>query len=204
MLAYLHPDTVSHNFMQSVLGMLAYEEATERHLAEIVPARCPSGDLPRVRNSVVERFLTGEHEWLWFVDSDMGFYANTLENLLNVADPAERPVVGALCFAWADSGPDGLGGWNSQSVPTLFRWNGGTFSALVDYPRDTLVEVDATGAACLLIHRSVLTETTDWFTPMGDLGEDMSFCRRLNELKIPIHVHTSIPTSHHKSVWLKG
>lgn len=209
MLAYLHPDTVSHNFMQSILGLLKYEQyKPASDLGEIVPVRAGAGNIHLARNSVVRKFLASEHDWLWFVDSDMGFYANTLENLLNVADPSERPVVSALCMAYGDNGSDGLGGWDVYGFPTLFRWNAdkGSYEApRRDYPQDTLVEVDATGAACLLIHRSALKAIkSDWFTHMGDLGEDMSFCRRLNKRKTPIYVHTAIPTSHHKSTWLKG
>ncbi len=66
-----------------------------------------------------------------------------------------------------------------------------------------LYRVDGTGAACLLIHRSALEMVkSDWFSTVGDLGEDLSFCRRLADHDIPVYVHTGIKASHHKSVWL--
>jgi hypothetical protein len=40
-------------------------------------------------------------------------------------------------------------------------------------------------------------------TTTGQLiGEDLSFCLRAGALKIPIFVHTGVPTTHFKHFWL--
>lgn len=204
MIAYLHPGVVSHNFMHSMLVTQMHKGNPEH---EIVPVK--SGpNLFKSRNSVARKFLASRHEWLWFVDSDMGFYGNTLENLHVVADPKERPVIGALYFGQWEDEPDGLGGWRPHKFPQLYDRHGSEYRTWSEWPDNELVRVDATGTGCLMIHRNVfkhqIFKKRDWFSPMQDLGEDLAFCRRLEKARIPIHVHTGIKTNHHKSVYLTG
>ena len=169
------------------------------------------------RNKICQAVLDSSCQWLFMVDSDMGFEADTLHRLLAVADPAERPVVGALAFSMREIGLDGMGGMHTYPTPTIlmwqehedgiFRFTGSAFGQNA-YPVNTMVKVGATGAACILIHRSVLEKMgKDWFNqipcPDGTMeGEDISFCHRCMDLNIPIWVHTGIRTTHMKTVWL--
>jgi hypothetical protein len=69
----------------------------------------------------------------------------------------------------------------------------------------------ATGAAFLLVHRSVIQGIADrkyneafpWFqeTEMSGnpAGEDITFCLRAELLGFPVHVDTSVKVGHHKS-----
>lgn len=176
------------------------------HLVLHVPATVNT--IAEQRNHVAQHMLVYGPEWLLFIDSDMGWPTDAIDSLLAVAD-SEHPVVGALCFGLIQGAPDGMGGYQTKPYPTLFDWNDG-YEIRWDYPRGQLTKVSATGAAFLLIHRDVLgkvfAEYGTWFDRLqlgGDLlGEDLSFCRRLNELDIPIHVHTGVRTSHYKPVWV--
>ena len=83
------------------------------------------------------------------------------------------------------------------------------FAARFDYEPDTVVRCSGTGSACILIHRSVLERLgPNPYEPLrnpstGELiGEDLSFCARASQADIPIHVHTGVPTSHLKPVWM--
>jgi hypothetical protein len=87
------------------------------------------------------------------------------------------------------------------------------FAVRWDYPPNTLIQVGATGTACVLVHRSVFARLEErygrvWYdrvpnTTTGQLlGEDMSFCLRAGALKIPMFVHTGVKTTHLKAVWL--
>jgi hypothetical protein len=180
--------------------------------------RCGTGGIVTARNETAARFLDGDAEWLWIVDTDMGFRPDTLERLLAAADPVARPVVGALCFAQMEHAPDGMGGYHTRAAPTLYQWGRDGagregFAVWTDYPRDQLVRVGATGAACMVVHRSALAAVAEqygpeWYTRMTvpssgqQLGEDLSFCARLGALDIPVHVHTGVKTSHLKPIWL--
>ena len=61
-------------------------------------------------------------DWLFWVDTDMGFAADTVDRLLDAADPAERPMVGGLAFTQREDSTDGMGGWRCLAAPTVFDW----------------------------------------------------------------------------------
>lgn len=170
------------------------------------------------RNQAAREFLDhSDGEWLWFIDTDMGFSNDIVSRLLAVADPVERPVVGGLCFALrrVEAGPS-----HSERfgiIPTAYRLveteDELGFAPIGDYPVDTVFRVGATGAACLLIHRSALEKVRAvhgdaWFDqikhPTADHGkprtfsEDLSFCVRLAQADVPVHVDSGARTVHHK------
>lgn len=221
--AYIHPDEVSQSFHESLMSMLGHDLSNEGHLATggWIAIRCYGGDaLPLARNNAVEEFLKGQAEWLFWIDSDMGFKPDTIDRLLEVADKDERPVIGALCFAYKQTDPDGMGGWRSRIVPTIFDWekmpdsDGSGFMSAQTFPVNMLMECRGTGSACILIHRSVLEKMKDkfdetWYNRVPNptnskslIGEDLSFCIRLGSLNIPLYVHTGVTTTHHKPRWV--
>jgi len=110
-----------------------------------------SGHLPDSRNDVSRWFLDEtDGEWLFFVDTDMGFPRDAVEMLVQSADPVERPVVGALCFA-ARRGPMISTYQDMYTVhPTMYAkrtdGDGVGFRPHEMYPIDALVPVDGTGA----------------------------------------------------------
>ncbi|MFE2352211.1 hypothetical protein [Kitasatospora cineracea] len=219
--AYLHPHHVSHSWHESMMRLISYDAGTSGRIIGTggpFMISCSSGALVESRNTAVRRWLDGtEHEWLWFVDTDMGFAPDTVERLVQAADPAERPVVGALCFAAREIATDGMGGRRIAAVPTLYQGardaegNAG-FTTMTTYPTDSLIRVAGTGAACLLIHRTAAEKVRAqfgdcWFDRVryGDgrwVSEDLSFCWRLSAVGLPLHVHTGVKTTHHKAVWL--
>lgn len=212
LLSYLHTDLVSSSFMESVMNVISHDRNHGQHLAGWLPAHCPSGQLGVARSNVVQVFLDStDHEWLWMVDSDMGFTPDTLDRLLAVADPERHPIVGALCHTAQVEGFDGMGGFQVRPVPAIYDRD---LTRITQYPKYAVIPVGATGAACLLMHRSALEKVRAdhgdrWFWEREDpaglrMGEDVSFCTRLTDLEIPIHVHTGVRTSHHKSVWITG
>lgn len=220
-IAYLHPHVVSHSWHESMMRLVGYDAANEGRVVGTVGPymiRCDAGGLVESRNLAATRFLDEtDHEWLWFIDTDMGFLPDTVDRLVDAADPVERPVVGALCFGLREVAYDGYGGQRTMPVPTLFRHaktpEGHVgFTNRWDYPADTVVQVAGTGAACLLIHRTVLEKTRaefgdTWFDPVryGDgrrVSEDLSFCAKLGASGIPVFVHTGVKTTHHKQFWV--
>lgn len=170
------------------------------------------------RNEVVSKFLDEtDGEWLWFVDTDMGFQPDTVARLVKSADPDLRPVMGALCFCLQGQGAADMHAERNKIRPTLYGYvdtgDEVGFQAIPTYPLDQVAEVAGTGGACLLIHRTVLVtirETSGdvWFDhivhPTGNHGkprtfsEDLSFCVRLASIGVPVHVDTAIKTTHFK------
>ncbi len=208
-LAYVHPGSVPHMFLESVVRTLGHDRE-HRRISGTLPIRFRPAGICDARNQGVGAFLSTNAEWLWFVDTDMGFGPDTLPRLLEVADPENRPVVGALCYGVREEEADGFGGFRTRSFPTLYAWSDSddSFVEADSAPGDALLRVDGTGAACLLIHRSALEKVgSGWFDtfPGRDgepMGEDLSFCLRLRDVRIPVHVHTGIRTSHQKTQWI--
>lgn len=179
-----------------------------------------TGGIPAGRNRIAADFLdrTGG-EWLWMVDTDMGFAPDTVERLIASADPVERPVMGALTFQLKRQ-PRSVTTLRAERFriqPVLLEYleldDEVGFRPLADYGRDQVVRVAGTGAACLLIHRDALAKVRAehgdaWFEPLvhptGDRGkprpfsEDLSFCVRLAGVGIPVHVDASVKTTHEK------
>lgn len=181
----------------------------------VITQRCGSGQLVESRNDTVQFFLETGIEWAVFVDADMGFGPDLIGELIAAADPADRPVVGALCFGLKRQGVDDptLQTTAYRCFPTLYQWVERVgevgWQVITDYPRGELVPVSATGAACFIAHRSLLAKIADeygprWFDrithPVGPttFSEDLSFFVRVAAVGAPAFVHTGIQTSHDK------
>ncbi len=220
-IAYCHSASVSHSWHNSLMNMVAYDKSIGMNLIGSAPyqVNCsgPHG-LVEGRNLAAKHFLEEtEHEWLFWIDTDMGFEPDSLDRLMTVADQDERPVVGGLCFALKQLTPDGTSGWRTGPAPTLFglaknkQGTIGFFSRSV-YPRDSVVQVAGTGSAFILIHRSVLEQVRDkhgeaWYDLISyedgkTISEDLSFCWRVGDLGRSIWVHTGVKTTHHKTIWV--
>lgn len=179
---------------------------------------CGTGGIVAGRNKVTEQFLDAtDGEWLWFIDTDMGFGADTVDRLVGYADQYRKPVVGGLCFKLTRQarGEFHAEKWMIQpTVYDLLEVDGEIgFLPRMGYERDTVVPAAGTGAACLLIHRRVLervrAEHGDvWFDPITHptglkgkprtFSEDLSFCVRLQSVDVPVHVATGVRTCHEK------
>lgn len=221
-LAYVHDQDVAHSWHTSYLELLGWDLSHHQRVARggWLGMRYGTGGLPAARNETVEQWLTDRRDadWLWWVDTDMGFAGDTVDRLLAASSSTKRPIVGALCFAHHETGLDGMGGYRAHPVPTLYRWvdvgpDKRGFTSWLDYPRDQLVRVEGTGTGCVLIHRSVMEKIAaehgpHWYTPIRNdstgkfMSEDLSFCVRAGALGFPVHVHTGIKTTHLKNVWL--
>lgn len=218
--AYLHPADVAHSWHESLTNLVGYDLGNQQRVIRggWLAMKCGAGGLDRARSLTVERFLRErDAEWLLWLDADMGFAPDVVERLLEAADPVERPIVGALCFALKETAPDGMGGYRTEPRPTIFDWvHDGEkvgFQGRTTYPVNQVIRCDGTGSACVLIHRTVLEKIGAeagpvWYDRLrnpstGDLiGEDLSFCVRAGGLGIPVHVHTGVRTTHQKTVWL--
>jgi len=215
------------SFEDSLWALVTYDQAHENLITEKITVRFGTDGLPAARNTMAARFLQSDNDWLLMVDTDMGFGPDSLYKLIEAAHPEKRPIVGGLCFTNREIAHDGLFGYRTRPTPTIFDWKEDPqlgvpgFVAVMMYPTDAVVRCAGTGAAFLLIHRSVferIAQTvipgTDgvligprWFDRTPDaagklLGEDLSFCVRANLAQIPIHVHTGVKTTHFKEIWL--
>ena len=222
-LAYVCSNEVAYSWHRSMIQLAVFDGRLNQRLGpdleRVHALRYGTGGLIQARNQAVYDFLHEftDAQWLFWLDTDMGFPAETLELLIAAADPVERPIVGALCFSQQEIESDGLGGRRTQPTPTIYDWitvdDQSGYAVRWDYPRDTVTQCHATGSACVVIHRSVLEKVEKEFGPTwydripnpstGQLfSEDLSLCVRAGALDIPVYVDTRVKTTHLKTTWV--
>ena len=222
-LCWAHPGDVSGRFMDSVLRIFQESgraaQAGEPDTPAIMGYHFVEGG-PRIahaRNELVRTFLASERyantEWLLMLDADMTFDGSLLKTLFHDVRSAQgkvqRPIVGGLYF----------GGGHGAIFPLTFQLvdpetnDNNPISIITDWTPGEMLEVDATGTGCLLIHRGVLEhfskvyeEPTPWFAESVhngfDFGEDWTFCMRARMQGLPIYVNTAVQLGHMKAVCL--
>jgi hypothetical protein len=174
-----------------------------------------SANISAGRNELCKKFLDySTAPWLLMLDTDMTFDADLVERLLEHADPDKAPIVGGLCFSMDE---------DRSLFPTLYDLAGTVerpeFVRYHEFPPESMFQVAATGAACLLIHRSALERIRDYVDPDHPerrgfseafqwfqeseffdrrMGEDITFCLRAGRCGIPVHVNTAVKLGHIK------
>jgi hypothetical protein len=209
---YLYGEHVAAGFANSLAAMLWTQgKWGKRSRVADVHAE-PSGvNIAAGRNELVRWFLAGDCDWLLMVDADMVFKPDLPDALLANASavPGERfaPIVGALCFGVDDG----------RLFPTVYDFTereGGGIQAVRyhDFPRDSMFQVGATGAAALLVHRTVFeavaerkfNEAFPWFQETAldggeRCGEDVTFCLRAAACGFPVFIDTGTAVGHQKA-----
>ena len=168
----------------------------------------------RSRNVVVKTFLeTTNANWLLMIDSDERLSLDTWHKLIDSAHDKDRPIVSGLVFAAFFDNEDAL-----RPVPTIYTMDSEKGLQPIDgYPENQLIQVDAVGTGCILIHRSVLLDMQKqatsnqgknwaWFVEGAIdgtyFGEDLLFSKRLKSMGYKIYAHTGAILPHHKQFWL--
>ncbi len=213
---FLDDEHWSASFGLSYMGLILTDMTRpERVLQGFLRKFCASGGIVTGRNETAQKFLdTTDCEWLFTIDTDMSFGPSTVDDLVQSAADADALVVGGLCFSAQGVGHGDLHTLVSHIFPTVYDWNENDTTAGFQirpfYDRDTLQPCAATGAACMLIHRSALERVRDkfgdhWYDPIlhdkapsGVFGEDLSFCMRLAACEIQCWVNSAVKTAHHK------
>jgi hypothetical protein len=142
------------------------------------------------RNTLVQRALDNGAEWLFFVDDDQALRPDTLMRLLDHG----KPIVSGLYL-----------NRNRPFHPIAFseRLEDGTYAPidLTALPREGLLQVQAVGAGCLLIHREVLEAIGEnWFqhgrVDDWDASEDIIFCEQARKAGFEIFVDLAVQVGH--------
>jgi hypothetical protein len=218
--AYIHDKAVTYSWHHSMIELLGHDLGSHQRVMRggYIAMTAETDGLADARNKTVKTFLEERvADWLFWIDTDMGFAADTIDRLMEVADPIERPIVGGLCFTQRQEKSDNMGGWRTLATPTVFDWghDGDKMGFVVkfDYAYDAVQQCMGTGSACILIHKSVFEKIFDkygehwydryWNPTMERLvSEDLAFCTRAAAVGCKVWVNTAVKTSHMKTQWL--
>lgn len=144
------------------------------------------------RNDCVKVFLNSDASYLFFVDSDAVPPANAIEMLLSHG--FDKKIVGGLCPIIKQDSDGQL----KKIYLTLKKVKDGY--KLIDEELRGLIQVDATGATCVMIHKSVLKKVhPPWF---HNLAEDFYFYEKAKASGFDIFVDCNCKVVHYKVVGL--
>lgn len=174
-----------------------------------------SGVISRLRNQVVATFLEKTtDDWLLQIDTDQIIKVDAFKKLIAAADKDERPIVsGIVHAAWETNNV------YPEPVPCIFKvgTEGGLY-AVHDYPEDEIIEIDAAGTGCILVHRSVFEKQREAADQQNEgpmwgfyrdmpingswVGEDIFWSIRVKALGYKMFAHTGVQLPHKRSYWL--
>ena len=147
-----------------------------------------NGPIDTLRNDIVQSSLSLGATKLIMLDVDMIYHPKTITILLG----RKLPIVGALCFRRYPP---------FDSI--MLRGDVKGYIPVDEWEPDELVEVDATGAGCIMYDVDVFRKMPfPWFKFRHDpetgagIGEDIGFCQDLRAAGYRIFVDTSVPADH--------
>lgn len=206
-LAYVHPGTVRHEFMASVLETIA----DPRYDVQLISVESGT-NVQGARNACLRRFLAeSDAEHLLFVDTDISWDPDVIARLMAY----DVPIVSAFYLGRdADGTPYPVG-------HSWMRTSGGEqMHRLCFEDMQGLVPVAGVGMGCCLIHRDVIEglitarplihsvhpdnwpfavgEVTSPLVPSVWISEDVNFCLRAADLGFGSYIASDVTVGHVK------
>lgn len=128
-------------------------------------------------------------DYILFLDDDVCPPIDIIPRLLN----HDKDVVTGLYFAK-----------QQPYFPQIYKKNKtGTYDTIQDYEKDTLIEIDACGAGCMLVNREVFSKLDKPYfkyviaeKDKPRKGEDYYFCENLKKNGFKIYCDTSAICTH--------
>lgn len=228
--ANINPGVIRTEFMLSMMQLIEKERAlgiahndSERVVRfDKFYAQFSGPYLDDSRNRCVQWFYNEtESDYLFFIDSDIGFDANQVFELIRVAAEHHvtilsgvyynqfRDELKALIYEWGDPALNGLDvSTLDPAAQDLIPFAPIVLAGL--YPQTKPHPIDACGAGFFAVHRSVFTDmSTVYFLPtpffaennLGGIhmGEDLTFCVRAKAIGHQPYVLPSIEVDHYKT-----
>jgi len=165
------------NFCRSLVKMMIFtRESVCSPTQYIHYDEAPFSDHGPARNHLVANMVG---DWLLMLDTDHEFEPDLLVRMLKRFEGGKLDVMTAIYRFRAN-----------PCSPVLYAKNpdDGMVKAIATYPGNAIFKVDAAGAGCLLVRRSVFEAIEamgeNSFDRLPGLSEDHSFFRRLEKLGI--------------------
>jgi len=176
---------IPRQFFESWIQMSSDIERNRIKYSVVLSTRGRADDL---RNSAINTILKdGSFDKVLFLDIDHRHKPDTISRLLS----HNLPIVSGLSFRRSE-----------PYDPIMFKQVGDKFENITKWNKDEVVEVDAVGAASLLVDVNVFKEIeSPWFEmnyPFGKgvVSEDFAFCLKAKDKGHKVYVDTSCTNNH--------
>lgn len=145
------------------------------------------------RNNLATRAIQSEADYVFWMDSDMVFAPDTLVRMVDVLQKNKLDILTGIYFRRVQ-----------PFSPVLFdmleiRDQRASWTSFNEIP-DGLFEVGGCGFGCVLMDTGVFIDVQSkfkqMFAPIGNVGEDLSFCWRARECGYKIYCDPSIVCGH--------
>lgn len=194
------------------LAQLLVHDSKHNQRVSDVLCHMSSPRIAETRNQLVSGALEVGATWVLTLDTDMTFPPDALDQLLEVADQDERPIVSGLYFGGKPEGPAHSHAYLADPATGAYNPVEG-LAAVGDW--DGIGQVSAVGAGIVLMHKGALITIGEAYKETGypwfveavrvdeagkhhQIGEDIAFCMRAEKLGIPIHCLFELACGHVK------
>lgn len=152
------------------------------------------------RNDLVRQAIEGNCDYIMWFDSDMIFEADTLRRFIKHAEDGLEYVCGLYFARQIPTVPVIAKTLDYNLDPETGKISGGA-EIYLDYPRDQLFEIAASGFGGVMVKTSLFQEVIESFKVgpfdrLPQFGEDYSFCYRLQQMGKKMYCDSSIKFGH--------
>ena len=156
------------------------------------------------RNKIAKEAISQQADYIMWFDSDMVLPKDTIPRMIKHMEEG-CDIVSGLYFRRA-----------VPFSPVLFKNYKEEGENIVwdnydDYPKESFFEIAGCGFGCVMMKTEILLDLVlnyqNWFMPLKNCGEDLSFCYRAKELGYKIYCDSTIKCGHvahliiDESVW---
>jgi len=198
-------ESVHPKVFQSILSVVAYSCQHGIKVADIGVTFREIIDL--ARNNLAEQFLKTDSEWIFWMDSDMSFPPDVLEQMFKTAEEKNAKIVSGVYYQRKNKNLPVLWSRGDELISGQTSGEGNVKSDRNKYvgafmfphkDKKEPFKAHAAGFGCILVHRSVF-EVMDrpWFKFLqGTCSEDFYFLVNAKELGFELWINP-IPTLGH-------
>ncbi len=185
-------ETINTMFFQSILGLNMGDLGAPRYGVS------RSSLVYDARNALARTAIDSGADRVLWLDSDMIFEPDIVRRLSADMDEG-REFVSGLYFTrknpikpvlYAETGYSGEE--DGKLIPFAHP--------MMDYPKDTIFECAAVGFGACMVTTDLIKRVFDQygapFAPIAGFGEDLSFCRRVEELGVKMYCDSRVKCGH--------
>ena len=182
-------DMVQTNFMESMMGLISAGDCQVSYTK--------SSLVYDARNMLASKALNGGFDRILWLDSDMVFRPDLLIRLAKDMDEGRemvsavyfkrKPPFTPICYKTLE--------YSEHDNKPAYK-----LEPYLDYPKDDVFKSAGCGFGAVMMTTDLIRKVAERFgypfSPMMGIGEDLTFCWRVNQLGVPIWCDSRIKVGH--------